>query len=395
MSGHSLRCVECGAACSPGADRLLCPSCSSLQEPGQALRGVLEVVIDALPDHWPNGLDAPSWRDWLPLDDAPRLAAPTTGATPLLEVPGLRKRLSHPALWIKDDGRNPSASAKDRASWLVCMKAIEFGLKTVATASTGNAASALACMCAALDLECRLFVPAKAPPAKLDQMRAFGAELVLIDGSYDQAFETSMQACITEGWYNRNTGCNPYTIEGKKTLSLEIAAQLSPIEPDCLFVSSGDGVIVHGVIRGLEDLLRAGLLSKMPRVFAVQSERSDALWRGWKAGNAGAACCEDACSVADSLNVNVPRNAYGALSALNRSGGELLRVTDEEILRALVEMASSTGVFSEPAGAASLAGFHEARRCGLIKPDDKVVLIVTGSGLKDPAAARRHMKALA
>ncbi len=353
------------------------------------------MVIETLPNQWPGGLDAPAWQDWLPLDQPPQLAAPTTGATPLLEVPGLRKGLNHPALWIKDDGRNPSASTKDRASWLVCMKAIEYGLKTVATASTGNAASALACMCAALDLECRLFVPAKAPPAKLDQMRAFGAELVLIDGTYDQAFDTSMQACITEGWYNRNTGCNPYTIEGKKTLSLEIAAQLSPTQPDCLIVSSGDGVIVHGVIRGLEDLLRAGLISRMPRVFAVQSEQSDALWRGWQAGDAGAATCGKASSVADSLNVNVPRNAYGALAALGRSGGELLRVTDEAILRALVEMASTAGVFAEPAGAASLAGFHEARQRGLISADDKVVLIVTGSGLKDPAASRNYMKPLA
>lgn len=384
----SLSCLECGRVFPLQAERLVCVDCSSRQLTGQALRGILELVPPALPDRYPESLDAASWVDWLPLNLADDDPAPLVGATPLLPVPALRRELGLSGLWVKDDSRNPSASSKDRASWLVCHMAVEFGCDTVATASTGNAASALACMCAAFGLRCVLFVPASAPTAKLDQMRAFGAELQLVDGDYDDAFEASMRACARQGWFNRNTGYNPYTIEGKKTIALEISAQLHPIEPDVLFVGAGDGVILHGIVRGLLDLQRAGLLSRMPRVIAVQSEHSDALWRGWQAGTPAAARCKQADSVADSLNVKVPRNAYGALRALSACGGDVVRVADARILEALLLLARTSGVFAEPAGAASLAGCLHAREAGLLRPDETAVLVVTGSGLKDPAAAR-------
>jgi threonine synthase len=387
-SVFQLECIECGRAFPPVAERLVCEHCNAKQKTGEAVRGILELRYESFPDHFPADHSLEGWKDWLPLNSAPVGTGLVVGATPLHSVPRLRELCGMPALWVKDDTRNPSASTKDRASWLVCQKAKEFNLDTVATASTGNAASALACMSAAFDLNCRLFVPSTAPIAKLHQMRAFGAELCLVEGDYDAAYDASMIACAEHGWYNRNTAWNPYTIEGKKTAALEILAQLYPAQPDTIILSSGDGVILHGVIRGLHDMKQAGLISTLPRVLAIQSTKSDALYRGWKANNPCAALREGADSVADSLNVNVPRDAYGALKALKSCGGDVLCVSDEAVLEAICLLAKTTGIFAEPAGATALAGCLEARDLGILSKEERVVLLVTGSGLKDPGAAQ-------
>jgi threonine synthase len=387
-SEFHLECIECGTAFPASRERLVCSLCASKQQTGGPVRGCLELRYDFLPKSYPNELHAEAWKDWFPLQMEPLRTGLLVGGTPLHSAPRLREHLGLNALFVKDDTRNPSASTKDRASWLVCQKAKEFHFSTVATASTGNAASALACMCAAFDLNCKLFVPKDAPPAKLHQMRAFGADLCLVDGDYDDAFEASMQACLSENYYNRNTAYNPYTIEGKKGASLEIMAQLYPSGADAIIVSAGDGVILHGLIRGLQDLIQAGLIKQMPRVIAVQSHLSNALWKAWKTRNPKDALCKNANSVCDSLNVNAPRNAYGALKALQSCGGEVISVSDEAILEAILLLARKTGIFAEPAGAAALAGCMQALSDGLLQKKERVVLLVTGSGLKDPAAAQ-------
>jgi threonine synthase len=311
------------------------------------------------------------------------------GGTPLLEVPRLRAELGAPRLWLKDDSRNPSGSTKDRASQLVVAKAREYGLGTVATASTGNAATALAAACAAAGLEAVVLVPEAAPRAKLVQMLVYGATVVRVAGSYDRAFELCREACDRLGWYNRSTALNPFTIEGKKTVALEIARRLADDPPAAVIVPTGDGVILSGVAKGFADALRAGLLPRLPRLVAVQPTGSSAIVRAWEAGADTVVPVPGASSVADSLTVEVPRGAWLALRSLHESAGAAVAVDDAAIVAAIARLAATTGLFAEPAAAAALAGLEAAFERGILDRDERVVLLLTGTGLKDvPAAAR-------
>jgi threonine synthase len=292
-----------------------------------------------------------------------------------------------PNLWIKDDSRNPSGSTKDRASLLVVAKAVEYGIDTLATASTGNAASALAAVAAAAGRRAIVFVPADAPEAKLVQMLAYGARVIRVEGSYDDAFELCCEACDAFGWYNRNTAVNPFTIEGKKTAALEIAAQLAPDECDVVVVPTGDGVILAGIAKGFSDLAVCGLISRAPRLVAVQPAGSAAIVTALRSGANTIEPLAEAVSIADSLTVRVPRNATLCLRRIRESGGMGVAVPDRAIVAAIGKLARTTGVFAEPAGAAALAGLESSLDRSLVGRDERVVLLVTGIGLKDVPAA--------
>jgi len=390
VAAFSFVCVECGARFAEREVRYVCPACATQQVAGAATRGVLRVELDDPPRRWPDApLDAPdSLAAFLPVHAAFLPPLPV-GGTPLLSVPRLRRELGMRRLWLKDDGRNPSGSTKDRASLLVVAKALEYGCNTVATASTGNAASALAAVAAAAALRVVVFVPAAAPRAKLVQIAAYGALLVPVDGSYDQAFELSLAACERFGWYNRNTAFNPFTIEGKKTAALEIAAALAPEQADVVLVPVGDGVIVAGIAKGFADLVRGGLIERVPRLIAVQPAGSAAIASALRGGDVEVTPVEGAHSVADSLVVSAPRNAILALRDVRASGGTGVIVSDEAIVAAIARLAGATGVFTEPAAAAVFAGLEVALAQGLVGREERVVLLLTGSGLKDvPAAAR-------
>jgi threonine synthase len=394
VTAFSLVCHECGSRHDEAPSLYVCPQCARLQEPGGPTRGVLRVDLEAgaFPGSWPEGpLASPeSLAAFLPVRSAGSFFGYPVGGTPLLAVQGLRRRLGMTDLFVKDDTRNPSGSTKDRASLLVVAKAREYGFSTVACASTGNAATALSAVGAAAGIETIVFVPASAPPAKLVQIASYGARLVPVDGTYDQAFELSVAACERFGWYNRNTALNPYTVEGKKTAALEIARDLGDHCPDVVVVPTGDGVIVAGVAKGFSDLVKAGLLPRVPRLIAVQPEGSGPIARALRSGAAGITAEPGAASVADSLVVAAPRNALLALKEVRASKGAGILVSDEEILDAIPLLAGTAGVFAEPAASAALAGLLAALEEGLVGKDERVVLLVTGTGLKDvPAAARR------
>ncbi len=394
MAGFLLRCSECGAEYDEaGGVRLVCPACSARQEPGGPVRGVLQVELADPPRAWPERpLHHPdTLARFLPVASAASLPPLAVGGTPLLPVPRLRQQLGMPRLWLKDDSRNPSGSTKDRASLLVVAKALEYGFDTVATASTGNAATALAAVAAAAGVRAVVLVPASAPTAKLVQMASYGAVLVPVAGSYDEAFELSLNACRRFGWYNRGTALNPFTIEGKKTAALEIAADLRPGAPDVVVVPAGDGVILAGLAKGFADLVRGGLLERAPRLLIVQPEGSGALVRALAAGSGGVVPEPAAASVADSLVVAAPRNARLALRTVRECGGTGVLVSDDAILAAQGRLARLTGVFAEPAAAAALAGLEAALEDGLVEVGERTVLMVTGNGLKDPAAAARAL----
>jgi threonine synthase len=396
MARFHYRCIECSEEYPEDPNRYVCPRCSGEQEPGGAVRGVLEVVLKVLPTAWPHF--RPSDREFLhaflPITDDGALPPLPVGDTPLLEAPRLRGKLEMPKLFIKDDTRNPSGSTKDRASLLVVAKAVEYGCDTVATASTGNAASALTAVAASAGVRAIVFVPAAAPPAKLAQMQSFGGIVVPVDGSYDQAYELCSQACDEFGWYNRSTALNPFTIEGKKTAALEIAAAMESDPPDAILVPTGDGVILAGLAKGFRDLEQGGLIERRPRLIAVQPEGSSAIVRAARSGADHAVAIPGASSAADSLTVEMPRNAIGCLAEIRASDGGGVAVSDEAILAAISRLASSTGVFAEPAGAAALVGLEAAIEDGLVDRDERVVLMVTGTGLKDVEAAARALPRL-
>ena len=375
---HHLQCVLCGTTYHPVEVPYACPSCGPL--------GVLAVHYDyeQIAPHISRAQLAVDhnhtlwrYRALLPVSyshDAPPLEI---GYTPLYPVKSLRDYLAMPNLWLKDDTRNPSASLKDRASIIAVMLAEG---RTVACASTGNAASSLAVQAASFGLPCYIFVPQNAPRAKIVQLLMCGATVFSVAGSYDDAFDLCIEACNAFGWYNRNTGYNPYLVEGKKTVGLEIAEQLGWQVPDAVLVPTGDGCIISGVYRGFEDLYRLGMIDRLPRLIAVQSEGSPAIVRALEGD--GIVRPYPANTVADGISVGMPRNGAMAVRHIRQSGGFAITVSDAEILSAEKELAMRTGVFAEPSGAASYAGLLRLLADGRLAKNERIVLLITGSGLK-------------
>jgi threonine synthase len=334
------------------------------------------------------------WRylPLLPVNDPGGAGTPIhfAGWTPLYSPPRLAQSLGLPALWIKDEGRNPSASFKDRASAVVVARAREIGAGTVVTASTGNAGAALAAMSAAVGQHAIIFAPRTAPQAKIAQLLVYGAQVILVDGSYDQAFDLAIEAAQEFGWYCRNTGYNPFTAEGKKTAAFEIwetvlLPGLNRGRPLSIFIPVGDGNIISGIHKGFKDLAALGWLEQMPRLFGIQAEGSAAIANTFQQGTEVIQPVV-AQTIADSISVNLPRDGVRAVRAARQTGGAYLTVSDREMLTAIAEVGKA-GIFAEPAGAAAYAGLKKALREGKIKADDPVLVLLTGSGLKDVRAA--------
>ncbi len=310
------------------------------------------------------------------------------GWTPLYPAPRLAAQLGLKHLWVKDDSANPTASFKDRASAVAVVKALEAGAGIITTASTGNAAAALAGLAASVGLPAVIFVPKAAPPAKIAQHLIYGARVMLVDGTYDDAFELTLKVAKTFGWYNRNTAYNPYMTEGKKTAAFEICEQLSWQAPDRIFVPVGDGCIIGGIHKGLKDLMALGWIDHMPKIMGIQAAGSSALVDAWERGLQGWEMTpQPADTIADSISAGLPRDRNKALAAVRETDGAYLRVTDEEILAAIPVIARNTGVFAEPAAAAAYAGLVKAVAQGLVAPDERIVVLLTGSGLKDIKSA--------
>jgi len=370
-------CSECGRTFDIRPELMVCPDCSSKQQPDEPLRGVLEVGLEG------NIAVDFDIFDLLPVEKKFFPPIPV-GNTPLWTPINLRRRTGFENLFIKDDSLNPTGSLKDRASYLVAAFAVREEISDVVVASTGNAASSMAGIGAAAALRIKIFIPASAPQAKRVQSLQYGARVVLVDGNYDMAYEQSMAYTREHGGLSRNTAYNPLTIEGKKTAALEIYKQLDRA-PDYVFIPTGDGVILGGVYKGFRDLLNAGLIGEMPVLIAVQAAGSCAIQTSFRQGGFDPAYRSQ--TVADSIAVDIPKNGYYALKYLRMYKGQCSVVEDEEILGAQKLLASTTGLFAEPAASAALAGFIKLKDS--IRKDSTVVLLVTGSGLKDVQAAMK------
>jgi len=385
------RCSVCGAEYAPDEVTYTCP----------ADGGNLDVILDYAAIKKQDALvlkDNPSlWRylPLLPVADPGGNGTPlrAAGWTPMFSPPSLAKKLGLKHLWLKDESRNPTASFKDRASAILVARAREIGAEVIVTASTGNAGAALAGMSAAVGHKSVIFAPKAAPPAKIAQLLVYGAQVILVDGNYDAAFDLSIEAANEFGWYCRNTGYNPFTAEGKKTAAFEIWEQLrgqipAGQGPLSVFVSVGDGNIISGLHKGFKDLHTLGLLDDiggMPRIFGVQSTKSAAIANAFKAKTEEVQPVQ-ATTRADSISVDLPRDGLRALRAATKTGGAYITVPDDEIITAIAELGRA-GIFAEPAGSTSWAGLVSAIQTGVIHPESPVVVINTGSGLKDVAAA--------
>ena len=375
------RCYSCGTSYDLAPGRYLCNVCSEQQQVDRPLAGVLELAWEGAAD--PQSIPLPVESEWF--------APIPVGKTPLWAPQRLREQFDAPSLWLKDDTCNPSGSFKDRASWLVAAFAKKHGVQEIVLASTGNAASSMAAVGAAAGLRIKVFLPASAPAAKRIQVLQYGAELIAVNGSYDQAFDLSLEYSTRTGSMSRNTAYNPLTIEGKKTVSFEIAQDLQQAgagAPDHVFVPVGDGVILAGVYRGFEDLMKLGRIERIPTIWACQAEGSSAIARALACGHDGADAFATPISsqtLADSIAVDVPRNGLHALSKLKKYSGQAVIVSDTEILSAQKTLAAGSGLFAEPSSSAAFAGWLKVRQS--IPAQESCVLMITGSGLKDIKSA--------
>ncbi len=396
-----LRCVICGELYQPQDVLYVCPKHGN--------DGTLDVEYDydmirqQLENHQSVDGHRPftmfNYRSFLPVADETVAPPLPIGGTPLFDAQRIATHLDIGKVWVKDDGRNPTASLKDRASAIAIMKAQELGAEIVTTASTGNAAAALAGVAASVGQKTVIFVPASAPPAKITQLLVYGATVLLVNGTYDDAFELCLQATEKFGWYCRNTGYNPYMAEGKKTVTFEmydqINCQLSTVNyqlPTHIFVSVGDGCIISGVYKGLRDLAGVGLLPKMPKLMGVQVEGSSFMYEAWQnSEDVVSKAPVETNTIADSISAGLPRDRSKALTAVTQTNGAFIQVNDEQILAAIPELAQLSGVFAEPAAAAAYAGLAQARQNGTISADARVLLLITGNGLKDVGSAMKSV----
>ena len=377
------KCVKCGKEYAAVPDLTNC-----------ACGGILEITYDyeyiktqLTKEKLAARAERTMWRyrELLPIGESTEPPPLRVGWSPLYEEKRLAERLGLKRLWVKDDGLNPTASLKDRASAMAVAKAREAGAEVIACSSTGNAASSLAGNAAAAGLKTYIFVPSRAPKGKVAQLMTFGATVISVQGSYEETFELSKAAIEKWGWYNRNAAINPYLSEGKKTVALEIMEQLDWQVPDYIAISVGDGCTIAGLWKGLKDLYAIGFIDRLPRLISVQAEGCCPLNRAIESGEDWYPMEEN--TLADSIAVGVPRNADKALMAIRESGGIAVNVSDGEIMAAQKLLGMTCGVFGEPAGVTGTAGVKKLCEQGVLGKEDTVVSVVTGNGLKDVANA--------
>jgi len=380
MNVLGLKCFDCGSENEISAASYACPKCGGNQD---VIYDYHRVKKTFSPDALGQNPESSIWRyrPLLPIDEKSQIPFLQIGWTPVYLYKDWAAEFGINDLIIKDDGRNPSASFKDRASAVAVVKAQESGATAITCASTGNAASSLACICASVGMPSYIFVPKTAPEAKIAQLLIFGANVLAVDGTYDHAFDLCIEASVEFGWYCRNTGFNPYTREGKKTAAFELAEQLNWELPEYVVVSMGDGNILSGLWKGFRDLYELGFTDRIPKLIGVQAEGAMPLVTAFNNNVQVQPVTTN--TFADSIAVGQPRDAGAALKALRVSNGHAVAVSDEQISSAQSMLAKRGAVFAEPAAAAAFAGFLKLAESGLFKQNDGVAIIITGNGLKD------------
>ncbi|MBE0639741.1 MAG: threonine synthase [Bacteroidales bacterium] len=391
----SYQCVTCGREIETDDVIYLCPGCEPKNKPGQPLLGVLKVNYDytmiredILSENLFAILKDDGYIDLLPIDEVESIPGLKIGNTPMYEVDNFEGKPLKATLYIKNDARNPTLSFKDRASVVVSAYAAQKGIGTIITASTGNAGSSMAGICAAQGQKAIILVPENAPVEKLTQIMMFGATLIPVKGTYDDAFELSLELTRKTGVYNRNTAYNPFTIEGKKIAAFEIYDELLGVLPDTIFIPVGDGVIISAMYKGFEELIKLHITDTMPTIVAVQAEGSPNLVDNLDRSEFKSVKSK---TIADSISVDVPRNFHMTANYMKQYHGKSVKVSDEEIMQASLQLSRNTGIFAEPSAAAALAGFLKMHREHLIPEDSNNLVLITGSGMKDTGAVKKYL----
>jgi len=372
----------------------LCPACGKAER-NKPLEGVLRIKYDYdkirksdFKSKIFNSLPGSIWNfpEILPLDFDynknvfPEIDFALLNTLTLSTNPIIKLKFENYNLYAFDDTRNPTFSYKDRASILVALKAIQLGLNKISAASTGNAGSSIAGICARLGLEANIFVPKTIPESKRIQIQSYGANLFVVDGTYDDAFDLCLEVSSKKKWFNRNTAFNPLTIEGKKSAAYDIYISFRGKVPENIFVPAGDGVIIGGLYKGFLELFELKLIEKLPKLIAVQSSGSNAIVRYFKTKKFEFKSAE---TIADSICAAAPRNLFMAYEAISISSAFAIEVDDEEILNAQKDVIQTFGIFVEPSSAASFAGFKKAILSGLVDQKENHLVMFTGNGLKD------------
>lgn len=377
-----LSCVVCGKSASAPKSAGTCPACNDAfaildieYDMPRVAMSMTRASLENRPlNHW-------RYHELLPIEPDEEAFAWPVGWTPIMYTPRLAEWAGCRALRIKDDGKNPTSSFKDRASSVGVLHARQAKATRIACASTGNAASSLAGYAAMAGMPATIFVPQRAPEPKVAQLLIYGADVRRVRGTYAQAYDLCTAECDKNGWYNRNCAINPYLVEGKKTCGLEIAEQTAGHEPDWVVISVGDGCTIAGVAKGLLQMKELGIIGKLPRVLGVQAAGMDPVARAFETGELPKDFSGQ--TLADSIDVPVPRNWRKAIKFTKLTNGAMIRVSDEEITDAMKSAGRLAGVFAEPAAAAGIAGVRRAVMDGVIAKTADVLAVVTGNGLKD------------
>ena len=378
-----MRCRNCGAS-QPIGLSYVCPSCFGPLEVDYDYAAVAATLSrDAIAARAPG-----IWRyaELLPVD-APPARGLAVGSTPLLQAERLGPLLDIERLWIKDDTRNPSLSFKDRAVAVAAARAVDFGLEALACASTGNLAGATAAAAAAIGLPAYVFIPADLEPAKVDHALAYGATVVPIEGTYDDVNRLCLEVADETGWGFVNINLRPFYAEGSKTLAYEIAESLGWRSPDVVVGPVASGAMITRVARGFEELADIGLIARRPIKFVGgQASGCAPVATAWANGTDVVEPVRTPDTIVRSLAIGNPADGRYVVELARASGGSVEAIDDEVTAAAIRSVARLEGIYPETAGGVTLAAAAAARERGVIGPDDEVVALLTGNGLKTPDA---------
>jgi len=385
-----LVCSSCGGTFSADEPHGVCRTCGKVLFARYDLDGLRAAM--PVPDLAGRAWDLWRYRELLPVRDDRHALSLGEGATPLIPLapaPRSAAGLERGAVIVKDEGANPTGSFKARGLSVAVARAAELGTHTVALPSAGNAGAAAAAFAAAHGIACHVAMPRDAPEATQDEVRLYGADLLLVDGLIDAAGRLIRERAAAEGWFDLSTLKEPYRAEGKKTMGIELAEAGGWGDgwcPDVIVYPTGGGTGIVGMWKAFDELERLGWIgSRRPRMVVVQSTGCAPIVRAFDAGADHAEPWIDARTIAAGIRVPAAIGDYLILRAVRDSGGTALAVTDEEIVDAQRTLGRLTGIFAAPEGAATFAALPHLVRSGFLAGDERVVLFNTGTGLKYPA----------
>jgi threonine synthase len=304
------------------------------------------------------------------------------GFTPLVGAPNLARELGIRHLYVKNDTVNPTFSFKDRPAEVAVSKAVEFGDSAVCAVSTGNLAGAVAAHAAKAGLESYILTPGDTETAKIAQILAYGARVISVDGTYDEANRLAIQASDVLGWNVVNVTSRPYYVEGSKTIAFEICEQFGWTPPNNMIIPVASGALLRAIRVGFEQFREIGLIDRIPRIFGAQAEGCAPIANAFREGWSEVRPIESPSTIAKSIAIGDPGDGKYVLQVVRETGGAVEASNDHEILRGILDLARFEGIFTEPAGAVTIAVARRLRESGRISADESTVCCVTGNGLK-------------